>query len=1096
MTSRRYRHPAADGWLGSEFAAARPGPAARKLLVVGAVSLGLACGVDSGGGPTPPGRPVQQVAFGDSVADSLAAGDTLLRYAVHPPLDADWAVYFQVTAGNPALLVRDSVTGTVITTLSAPGASRPLLGYRTRLMPGGLGHTYLIEVRPATRGAVRFRLLAYQTNPAPESRGDTVTVGPTYSGESLATSADVDEFHFSGQAGDLVVAELQGQDGQAPGALSLSITDTAGSATPLVQLSNVADSLGLAGAAATLTLPRSGRFLVTVTGVAVPPAPGLLGSGRYQFRFAYINTAPESGSSILTGRDSVDGRLDDVADLDEFTYTAVAGDQFRLFVRSFAPQGTGQGVVAQVIDPAGLVVARVVAPGLTQSIFDYNSPLFTTPAGGTYRVRIQGARPSSLGPYRFLFFRLSPGPERVSGALVAGDTVAGESIDVPGDSDAYTIAAQAGQWVNLCLQFIGPAYSIVRLTATLTGPTGALLGSVASFPDTTALLPHTAKPIQLPATGTYSVRVTSDGPTTLGAYRLLLAPIDSRPEALPLGLALDDSLVGERLDVPQDIDEFTVNLQAGERIRPFLGGVAGLRITFFKPDGTLLIGNFDYSSPMPVTGSYRVRVQGDDPIAIGPYWLYLYRIDPRPERFTGTLAAGDSMTVETVERPSDIDSFAVHLPAADALSIRVRGSAASGNSSIGLLAPDGSILGGVLKEVDQGDGTYLALTGLIPLAGQSSASLRLIPDPYAAGGSPYAIILDSISYGVETRSDTMTPGEVVSEALTPLGDVDRYVFRGLVNQSFNLVFDTLPGSFTPTTLDLLYPYVTHTAPRPGGGRETGRFDLPSSGLYELRLSTPASGLDPLEQGPYRFILVPSDTMPEHDPPVIVTGDSASISDGLDTPGDLDRFTFTSIADTEFALDISPAFPPLGYLPYLDVQLLAAAGDSATVTLTADSRLCTAGYGNPYSLGPSGIARIQVRESRGAEPPQTTGSYGVTVHAVHRPPETLGVALVVDSLYVGEKIDNCGDIDEFRYTGVTGDSLIAYVSDVPLNTPPFPPHEVVQIVDPTTNQVIADDDPDQFAYPGATVKIALPHDGEYVIRVWGVAGRQYMVWLRR
>jgi hypothetical protein len=1073
--------------------------AAASITGVAVVTLGLACGSDSGGPTGPLPAPIQQAAFGDSVAGSLAGGDSIRRYSVHPPRDGEWAVFLDAASGNPALMVRDSATGATLASLAAPGSARPLLGYRTPLLSGSLGHSYLIEVRQATHGAASFRFLAYQADPTPESRADTVSLDHIYSGESLATSADIDEYHFSGKAGDLVVAEFQGEDGETPGALSLSIVDSAGASPAMAQVWNDADSLGLAGAVtARTTLTRPGRFIVKVTGVPSPPAPGILGTGRYRFKVSSINTAPESGPESLTARDSIDAALDDFGDIDEFTFTAAMGDQFRLFLRNFAPQGSNQAILARVFDPSGLLVSQLTSPGAAPSLFSYGAPLFTAPTGGTYRVRFEGVRSSTTGAYRFILFRLSPGPERISATLVPGDTVTGEFIDIPGDSDAFAFQAQAGQWVNLCLEFIGPAYSTSRLTATLTGPTGAVLGSVASFPDATALLPHTSRAIRVPATGAFTVRVTSDGPTTLGAYRLLVGPIDPQPETLPVVVPLDDSIVGESLDTPQDIDEFTVTLQAGDRLRPFVAGVTGLRVTLFNPDGSLHIGYYNFSDPMPVTGNYSLRVQGDDPIATGPYSLYLYHIDPRPEHFTGTLAAGDSNTVEQVDRPSDIDSFPVRLPGTDAIAIRIRGALASSRSAIGLLAMNGTVLGGVQLELDQRDGTYLGLTGRIPLAGPGSAALRVIPEPETAAGSPYSIIIDSISYGVETRSDTMVAGEVVDEALAPVGDVDEYVFRGSINQSFNLTFDTLPGSFVPTLLDLQHGdtvslTVTHTAPMAGGGRETGRFDLPSSGFYKIRLRTPANGLDLAEQGPYRFTFSASDTMPEHDPPVIATGDSVAVSDGLDTPGDVDRFTFTSFADSEIALDLRFRFPPLGYLPYMEFQFLAASGDSAVRTVVADGDYCAGDYGALNSIGQAGLVRIQARELRGAEPPATTGSYGFTVHAIHRAPETLAATVVVDTFYIGERIDYCGDIDEFRYAGIAGDSLIAYVADIPVHDPDRP-LELLQIIDPNTNQVIADMDYDPAAFKGATVKIALPHDGQYVLRVSGVAGKPYRLWL--
>src|SRR5205823_6107556 len=190
----------------------------------------------------------------------------------------------------------------------------------------------------------------------------------------------------------------------------------------------------------------------------------------------------------------------------------------------------------------------------------------------------------------FWSYLINRAPEHRAAAMPAGSEVRGERIDRAGDVDEFTFAASAGAEFDAFVQ----APRAVQLEV---APVAGLVFAVATSSSAdTGLFTHATGRFQAPVAGTYVVRVTGTAPSQIadtGAYRLFLYPIDRRPEHVGAAITPGDTISGERIDLPGDIDEFTFSGVAGEEFNTFFQGENGspetsLRLDVVDGAGTVL----------------------------------------------------------------------------------------------------------------------------------------------------------------------------------------------------------------------------------------------------------------------------------------------------------------------------------------------------------------------------------------------------------------------------------------------------------------------------------------------------------------------------
>jgi hypothetical protein len=253
--------------------------------------------------------------------------------------------------------------------------------------------------------------------------------------------------------------------------------------------------------------------------------------------------------------------------------------------------------------------------------------------------------PRYQGPYRFWSYAISRAPEHVAASLIIGAEIDGETIDPAGDVDEFTFQATAGDEFNAFLQ--SPDAVLLEVVP----DTGPPVTSVASGPDTGLYRAATGR-FTLAQGGSYKVRVsgtTSSERSDTGSYRFLLYPVHRAPESLPDSLALGDSLLGEAIDVPGDVDEFHVTVpdSSGMDLVAQIGASASggaLDVSLIDSGGhavatarPLAAGGVDQSGTVSIgPGTYTLRVQGhadtgdERSLFVGPYSIWLYKLPAGP----------------------------------------------------------------------------------------------------------------------------------------------------------------------------------------------------------------------------------------------------------------------------------------------------------------------------------------------------------------------------------------------------------------------------------------------------------------------------------
>lgn len=946
---------------------------ATALLLLSAVSC------DS---PFEPRGEGERVPVGQVIEDALS-GDSVRRYSFAAGAGGVYAVFLESLQGSVQLTVVDSAHQQTVGSLVATPASGSLDQNATQFFPTLEGGVYLLRVTAFPAGATaRFRFLVYRVTAAPETRPARFAIGDTVTGEVIDPIVDLDEFVAHGETGQEVVAVVQAQSPAGAGAIAMLVVD------PTTE-----DLLSLAVHAPTTPAPpTTGRFRLPASQDYQFTFSSIVGTfpryrGPYRFWSYLIDRSPEHHPAAVTIGSAIGGEaIDRAGDVDEFTFQATAGMELNAFLQS------SRTLQLEVAPASGPALAAVTSGGPDTSLFRLASGRFQVTQAGTYVVRVMGQATYDIadtGSYRFFLYPIDRRPERATAAIIPGDTIAGEAVDLPGDVDEFTFTSAPGEEFTAFLQTqSGSSQTVMLLDAV--DANGTVLKGVLSVGSDTSLLQQQTGRFTLLTSGTHRLRVSGALSTIArdtGAFRLFLYHVHRQPEALLDSLVFGDSTSGEAIDAPGDVDEFRVTVPDSSganlvaQIETDATGGA-LDVTLVDTGGHVIAGalplapdGFGQSGAILLRpGTYTLRVQGysifgdDRSPFVGRYRVWLYKFRFEPEVAPDTIAIGDTIT-EALDPPGDVDVF------------RFFGR--------------------------RGDHLNLALEGQ---------------------GAPTA------------------------------GGFGAYVF-GPSNQFLSVVY-------SPTTPDSL------------GSHETGRIDL-TDGLYHITVSGGSSPPQLFEEGSYRFAITHRSTAPESAGATLVPGDSVT-NEAIDTPDDWDEFTLTGTPGqllTIVARTIDPA--PVGYP-------LIAAFDS----ITTDTLALTAapGFDNPsgyFTMPASGRLKIAVYHPMFGFGGDFLGGYRFVVVPVNPAPESAPTTFALGDTIRGEAISPAMDVDEFLSTGAPGDTL---VPGYRLVADPVPSGKLItlEVVDPTTGIVLVGSGVSLFAAgpfvsPGLFI---VPPGGSYVIRVRG------------
>ena len=147
----------------------------------------------------------------------------------------------------------------------------------------------------------------------------------------------------------------------------------------------------------------------------------------------------------------------------------------------------------------------------------------------------------------------------------------------------------------------------------------------------------------------------------------------------------------ERIDHPNDVDEFTFQDTTGAEFNAFLESARPLLVQVLSPTNSVLGARIDHNADTALfhhgTGPFQITAAGTHTIRVmagvlpwlvadtGAYRLILYRIDHRPERVPSVVQVGDTISGEAIEPAGDIDEFTAAATPGDRLSCWFRLSA-------------------------------------------------------------------------------------------------------------------------------------------------------------------------------------------------------------------------------------------------------------------------------------------------------------------------------------------------------------------------------------------------------------------------------------
>jgi hypothetical protein len=888
-----------------------------------------------------------------SVIEGRARADSATRYSFTGSPNQPYLIFLESLEGGVHLSVFDSTHGFLTVNLSAFAGGPWLEQNPSNTFGTTSGAVYRLSVRATPPGTTaRFRFKVHAIDTRPERVPNSFSFGDTVSGETIHPMFDLDWFNAHGVAGEEIVAVVEPQEPVGSGSVGLSVID---------QVDN--QFLGYvfadAGAANRLTTGRmrlagTHDYQFAFGSVTSNMYPRY--RGAYRFWTYVIDRAPEHRAAPIPFNTEIGNeRIDRAGDVDEFTFQATVGADFNAFL-----QGSGRAFQLELARQGGTPFAAATSQPSDTALFAHATNRFHITDAGTHVLRVTGSNPyqvADTGAYRLYLYAIDPRPEHVAATIIPGDTVTGEDVGLPGDADEFTFSGVAGEEFNVFLQAQNGSPDM-RLQVEVLNATGTVLRRAESVGIDTSLLRQVTGRFALPGTGTYRFRVTGLQPYGVadyhGPYRLLLHRVDRRPESLPDTLTFGDSLSGEAIDVPGDVDEFRVTVpdSSGANLvvqldaaAPEFNGLSIQLIDLTRGQSVAAVGT-GVPGVRAATGrvrlgpgSYLVRVDAsqyeDRPVLRGSYRLWLYRFGFGPEAVSDTFAVGDTVSGEVIEPWGDLDHFRFYGLRGQHVNIALQGRAdTSGGGFQAWISGPGGEPFWTFASVSSGasDPTlrdHQTMRLDLPVTGWYHVEMT----GFGPTRGAYRLLVELVDTSPEQAAGALVPGDsVTTESIDTPGDWDEYTVTAPPEQDLGVLFHGLPGTSGP------FPWIRVSDPVTGDSlaanvgqfeRIVGPFRMPASGRVTIAVYQPAffvrfcydatcGGVFTLV-GPYGFHVIPVNRAPETLPAAYVVGDTVR-GEGITPIGDLDEFTSSATPGLGLSLHarLLASTVPAGGIIWLDV----------------------------------------------------------------------------------------------------------------------------------------------------------------------------------
>ena len=294
-----------------------------------------------------------------------------------------------------------------------------------------------------------------------------------------------------------------------------------------------------------------------------------------------------------------------------------------------------------------------------------------TPLGGSGSIRAQVFN-GDTARFQFKIVPVHTPPEIAPRRFEWGDTLRGETINPLWDTDVFVAHAQAGQTIAAALEPLGTDPGAIWLT--IESENGQFLGQVENAPGT-----------PLRSTGAIPVSVSQDYRLVVrrgffratrhqGEYRVWSYLINRAPERAPVTLPKGVVRADERIDQPNDIDEFTFQDTVGAEYLAFFDARRHFSMFIYSPTDSFVSGRIGGSTDTTLlhqgtvlfqlqsAGPYKVKVDGGYPgdwlmADTGAYRVLLFPVDRRPENVPATFQVGDTVRGEAIFPAGEIDEF-------------------------------------------------------------------------------------------------------------------------------------------------------------------------------------------------------------------------------------------------------------------------------------------------------------------------------------------------------------------------------------------------------------------------------------------------------
>lgn len=706
------------------------------------------------------------------------------------------------------------------------------------------------------------------------------------------------------------------------------------------------------------TARATGTYRVSVT-----PTPSSAG-GQYSIHLVRIPTAPEHASASLQFHDTLTDSLDGPDDADDFFFDGDSGQKVMLFLQALAPAAPSifPRVPAATLYadsggiPTTIATKQVSATSADRDLEASASGVTVLRAKRRYRVRVSnpvlGTDAWYSGRYALMVMAVDTAPEGIGATITLGDTVAEQIGDV-GDVDSYTLVAPAGSLVNLLAEASGSAPH--RASFSVVDPTSASSDPVASViaPPGSRLQNLATGRFRMPAAGKLSILVSDVGTEPglyRGPYRFVAAQIDTTPEGLAIAVTPSDVPVVGAIDPLGDIDTYDFRVDS---LRLYFrthsdSGANALRIDVVDSAGNPAT---DLTQTLP-PGLYHIKAHtwgvGATGDFRGGYQFVLAPESTSPEQTPSTLAIGDTVAIEPLTWPIDIDRYVVGGSTIDTVIVSL------------IRPPVGDQWTRSLSTVQAGASSVatplpsageVARTGRVDLAPGKPLVVDVwgVDTLWEPGASAtFELTASRVSAAPEHHSPLIALGDTVRDSLDYVGDLDDFQLSAAAGQEVD-VHGSWPSSAAPPEfrVALIDPATDSVLSRftTLGPEDSPITRMPASGVLRVRACAGSNcdvpctaqlcgGTHPLLR--YWLIVRAIDRAPESIPAAVTLGDTVT-GESLAWANDIDEFTFSGTGGQRLTVDFQflDNVSRSSYASGLRLDLVDPTNDSTLATLVSN-----------------------------------------------------------------------------------------------------------------------------------------------------------------